>query len=342
MSAVQRVPLLDEVPLEEVEARAFVRASTPGERAAGKVWEYLRVCMLSAKHETDLEQISKRTTLLISKAILYFRVFDRINLLITFLFTDRFVLHAWIHLRLTRLTSRFYQSDRSAGHTKAPWLICWAKSKVTIPFFQMIVKSAFVCDLVLGSAEFIRIALFTFVAFLSAIRASLAILFCQLIVVSLWECKPRVTSFQIWFGGCQRKPPDKALFLFWDIKPSQGRLLHRFKFGFEGAGRSHPTSSNIRFTLSIPKCPLTQLIWRWTRADVPRSRTTARRKNGIRKFKYCARTDVGATLISLNPTSKIKFFRFWNLDHPCWSNRSNLTVILPIGLREIKKESKKL
>jgi len=27
--------------------------------------------------------------------------------------------------------------------------------------------------------------------------------------VSFWECKPRVTSFQIWFARRRRKPPDK-------------------------------------------------------------------------------------------------------------------------------------
>jgi len=76
-------------------------------------------------------------------------------------------------------------------------------------FSQMIAQSTFGCGLALGSAEFIRIALFAFVALLSTIDISLTSLFCRLIVVSFWECKPRVTLFQIWFARRRRKPPDK-------------------------------------------------------------------------------------------------------------------------------------
>ena len=42
---------------------------------------------MSAKPETDLDQGSKRTTILISKTILYFRIFSRIKLLTTLQFT---------------------------------------------------------------------------------------------------------------------------------------------------------------------------------------------------------------------------------------------------------------
>ena len=53
-------------------------------QACGGVWEYLRVRIWSEKPKTDLEQGSKQTTILTWKTILYFRVFSRINLLITF------------------------------------------------------------------------------------------------------------------------------------------------------------------------------------------------------------------------------------------------------------------
>ena len=80
----------------------------------------------------------------------------------------------------------------------------------------MIVESAFGFDLVWGSAEFIRISLFTFVAFLSAIGISLTFLFRQLIVISFWDCIPLVTLFQIWHARRRRKPPDNISFSFRD------------------------------------------------------------------------------------------------------------------------------